>query len=107
VSTAEREIPFAIRLGLWCSAWIVACVLLAPDASVLPYAWLFPIGFFWRIGVRGSDVRLFLALGWIVYAVLTWFVLVEGRRTAFLRAFFILFALLIVNAAGCRQLLHS
>jgi hypothetical protein len=95
---------FAIWLGLWFTAFIIACVVMFPLPLVgLPFAPIFPVGLCFVFGHRGGveTVGFWALLPYFYYVCLTIIAFRVRRTTAFVTAACILFATLLLNIYGC------
>src|SRR6516162_4640781 len=110
-----RTLPKALRVRLWLVAWGVALLatpipLCLTSPGLFPYfvmyVWAFPIGtaafaFPEHRDPPGTVVIASLIAGWLFYAVLTIFGLLQRERIRYFVLYTILCLLLILNAVGC------
>jgi hypothetical protein len=97
----KSEIPPSRRHNLVCYAWLATVVLTFPGIF---YFQCFPAGLFRLFGMRENDVigHSWLAMGWLLYVVLTVAACLTRRKRAYFIVYTVLCVLLALNTIGCR-----
>jgi hypothetical protein len=104
--------PLGRRLTLLLIAW---CVAVLAAAAAFPhlsrkYILLFPYGLFTAVisalGAKGNSAP-HVAVGWLMYVVLTFTSLFSARRMLYFTLYAILCGLLLLNIIGCHMMFHG
>ncbi|MDB6108349.1 MAG: hypothetical protein JWR69_99 [Pedosphaera sp.] len=107
-----NSIPFKHRLLLWLVAWVVTLfAMIIPQPAAVIGAGFLPAGLLLYLvpaGFWGNGTTYFLlALGWLFYVVLTAAGLRQKQTKKFYRCFTILCIALLLNVAGCHQMVSG
>jgi hypothetical protein len=105
---ATAPVRLRYKVIAYVGAWILALLATNPDGGLRALAWMFPLGLFAFVHLRGAQ-----AGGWGVFLVCIGVYLVHAyfyfrsrstRSTVLLFAFLVI--LLICNVSGCRNMIH-
>jgi hypothetical protein len=102
---SSPEITLKNRSRLCLAAWVVGFLASgAPYPGMLRFAWAFPVGLpalfipsLWTRGYAAAAVT-----GWIFYAALTVYCLLQKRRATYFVIYGVLCTCLLLNVAGCQ-----
>ena len=100
----EPDVALRWRVSLWVLAWITAAVaFVIPTPLLLLYGGLsFPAGLLYLLPTFEDGYQLALGFGWVAYAILTIFGLLQRRRGRYFATFGLLCGLLALNVIGWR-----
>src|ERR1043166_490662 len=106
------NISFRRRVALLLAAW---CMAVSAAAAPFPhpsrkYILLFPYGLITAVisalGAKAQSAP-HVAVGWLVYIVLTFASLFSARRIVYFALYAMLCVLLLLNVIGCHMMLHG
>lgn len=104
-SFITTEIPFSRRWKLLLIAWGIGLVASGfPNPDSISIIWFFPLGLIKVVGWEGGHPNDFI-VGWVLYLALTVVALVSRPRVLYFTFYIILCILLLLNIAGCHQII--
>ena len=103
MNNASKCVPFYLRMGLLCVAWVAAWISISPDLETLRAAQLFPLGLFVALHFDLPDNVVF-TVGWLLYIGLSTAVTFIRRRWSFILVYSLLIIFLALNVYGCHHM---